>query len=184
MSPAFHDAIVAHIPGLRLFATKLAGPDDADDLTQEALARALRYSGSFVAGTDMKAWLCRIAQNCAYRRWHRQKDTVQDVEGLCAAKQSVAASQEWSLEAKDTLTALDSLPDDTRGALVMTAIGGLSYQEAAQAAHCPIGTLKSRINRAREQLSELGYGPHQPDRLSAHSKAHPTNPIMIEVPAE
>ncbi|WP_140987038.1 sigma-70 family RNA polymerase sigma factor [Asticcacaulis tiandongensis] len=184
MSSAFHDAIVANIPDLRLFAIRLAGPNDADDLTQEALARALRYSGSFVAGTDMKAWLCRIAQNCAYRRWHRQKDTIQDVEGQCAARQSVAASQEWSLEARDTLTALDSLPEETRGALVMTAIGGLSYQEAAQAAHCPVGTLKSRINRAREQLSELGYGPPHPEKLSANTKAHPTNCILIEVPAE
>lgn len=152
----FRDAVIALIPALRIHAaTRARSRSEADDLVQETLVRAWCYRGSFQEGTNLKAWLCKIMQNCFYHDLSRQRDTIQDIEGRWAAMLSVAPAQEWRLQYNDMLFALDRLPPDARAALVLIGASGCSYEEAAELAHCPVGTLKSRVNRAREKLANL-----------------------------
>jgi len=165
----FRDAIIALIPALRIHAaTRARSRSEADDLVQETLTRAWCYRGSFQEGTNLKAWLCKIMQNCFYHDLSRQRDTVADIEGRWAAMLSVAPSQEWRLQYNDMLSALDHLPPDARAALVLIGASGCSYEEAAELANCPVGTLKSRVNRAREKLANLidNGMDIQTDRLS------------------
>ncbi len=153
---SFRDAMIALIPTLRIqAATRVRSRSEADDLVQETLTRAWCYRGSFQEGSNLKAWLCKIMQNCFYHDLSRQRDTVADVEGRWAAMLSVAPSQEWRLQYNDMLSALDHLPPDARAALVLIGASGCSYEEAAELANCPVGTLKSRVNRAREKLASL-----------------------------
>ena len=155
MSDSFRDAIISHIPALRAFALSLASRPEADDLVQETLTRAMQYSGSFESGTNLASWLRKILQNCFYNDIRRKRHTVEDVEGRCAAQQSVAASQEWSVRCGEMLAAVNRLPADSRNALLMIVAQGMSYEEAAKASDCAIGTVKSRVNRARERLIEM-----------------------------
>ena len=153
---AFREAMLAQIPVLKSFALRLVkSRTEADDLVQETLMRALRYRDTFEDGTSMKSWLCRILQNCFYKDASRRRDTVQDVEGRCAARQTVAAPQEWSVLYAEMLAAIDRLAPETRDAFLMVVANGASYEEAAQAFDCPIGTLKSRVSRARDRLIAL-----------------------------
>ncbi len=153
---AFREAMLAQIPVLKSFALRLVkSRTEADDLVQETLMRALRYRDTFEDGTSMKSWLCRILQNCFYKDASRRRDTVQDVEGRCAARQTVAAPQEWSVLYAEMLAAIDRLAPETRDAFLMVVANGASYEEAAQAFDCPIGTLKSRVSRARDRLMAL-----------------------------
>lgn len=153
---AFREAMLAQIPVLKAFALRLVkSRTEADDLVQETLMRALRYRDTFEDGTSMKSWLCRILQNCFYKDASRRRDTIQDVEGRCAAQQTVAAPQEWSVLYAEMLAAIDRLAPETRDAFLMVVAHGASYEEAAQAFDCPIGTLKSRVSRARDRLMAL-----------------------------
>ncbi|MBP2157853.1 MULTISPECIES: sigma-70 family RNA polymerase sigma factor [Asticcacaulis] len=153
---AFREAMLAQIPVLKAFALRLVkSRTEADDLVQETLMRALRYRDTFEDGTSMKSWLCRILQNCFYKDASRRRDTIQDVEGRCAAQQMVAAPQEWSVLYAEMLAAIDRLAPETRDAFLMVVAHGASYEEAAQAFDCPIGTLKSRVSRARDRLMAL-----------------------------
>ncbi|MGN6207860.1 sigma-70 family RNA polymerase sigma factor [Asticcacaulis sp.] len=162
---SFRDAMIALIPALRIqAATRVRSRSEADDLVQETLTRAWCYRASFQEGSNLKAWLYKIMQNCFYHDLSRQRDTVADVEGRWAAMLSVAPSQEWRLQYNDMLSALDHLPPDARAALVLIGASGCSYEEAAELANCPVGTLKSRVNRAREKLASLidnGVDTHQ-----------------------
>jgi RNA polymerase sigma-70 factor (ECF subfamily) len=152
----FRDSVIALIPALRLHASARAtSRNEADDLVQETLARAWRYRQSFQEGTNLKAWLCKIMQNCLYHSLSKQRDTIEDIEGRWAARQAVAPSQEWHIQYTDMLSALDRLPPDARAALVLIGASGWSYEDAARLANCPVGTLKSRVNRAREKLASL-----------------------------
>lgn len=160
MSEAFGDAVVALVPMLRAFAARLThSRPEAEDLVQETLSRAWRYRYSFQADTNLKSWLCKILQNCFYKDADRQRLTVQDVDGHWAALQSVGPSQEWYVRYSEVMSALEQLTPDTRDALMMVVADGLSYAEVAQASDCPVGTVKSRVSRARERLSELTGDP-------------------------
>ncbi len=157
----FRDAIIALIPALRAFALRLGGARcDVDDLVQETLVRAWRYRDTYHEGTNLKSWLCKILQNCFYADCHGRRGVIEDVDGRWAAQQIAAPTQEWHLRYNEILSALNRLTPDTREALVLVVADGFSYEEAAGISGCPVGTLKSRVNRARERLAELtdGYG--------------------------
>lgn len=165
---AFREAMLEQIPVLKAFALRLVkSRTEADDLVQETLVRAWRYRDTFTEGTSMKSWLCRILQNCFYKDATRRRQTVQDIEGRCAAQQAVAAPQEWSVLYAEVLAAIDKLAPETRDAFLMVVANGASYEEAAQAFGCPIGTLKSRVSRARERLVALAGDTALPQPLSA-----------------
>lgn len=152
----FKAELVALLPKLRGHAMALTGSSAAaDDLIQDTMVRAWRFRDSFQEGSNMAAWVNRILRNTFYTAAVAQKHTVQDVDGKFAAQLSCKPEQEWRVKYGELLTALKYLTAESRDALLLVVAEGLSYEEAAEVAGCPVGTMKSRVNRARERLAEL-----------------------------
>jgi RNA polymerase sigma-70 factor, ECF subfamily len=148
--------LIAVIPNLRAFAVSLCGnPDRADDLVQETLVKAWSNLGSFVEGTNLPAWLFTILRNIYYSEYRKRRREVADSDGAIAAKLATAPAQNGHMDLLDFRVALQQLPPDQREALILIGASGLSYEEAAQICGCAVGTMKSRVNRARNRLSEL-----------------------------
>jgi RNA polymerase sigma-70 factor (ECF subfamily) len=148
--------LIAVIPNLRAFAVSLCGnPDRADDLVQETLVKAWSNLGSFVEGTNLPAWLFTILRNIYYSEYRKRRREVADSDGAIAAKLATAPAQNGHMDLLDFRAALQQLPTDQREALILIGASGLSYEEAAQICGCAVGTMKSRVNRARNRLSEL-----------------------------
>lgn len=156
MSDPFRDEVIALIPPLRGYAIALTRSSaDADDLVQDALVRAWQFRSGFRVGTNLKAWLYRILRNTFYTQVQKQRATVQDVDGKLAAALSCNPDQEWRIAYDELLEALALLSQDTRDALLLVVAAGLTYEEAAEISGCAVGTMKSRVNRARERLAQL-----------------------------
>lgn len=150
------DELLAAIPPLRAFAVSLtADADRADDLVQETLVKAWSNLGSFTPGTNMRAWLFTILRNTFYSNHRKQRREVQDVEGEHAARLATHPSQNGHMDLADFRLALARLPHDQREALILIGASGFSYEEAAEICGCAVGTVKSRVNRARNKLAEL-----------------------------
>ncbi len=148
--------LIAIIPNLRAFAVSLCGnPDRADDLVQETLVKAWSNLGSFVEGTNLPAWLFTILRNIYYSEYRKRRREVADSDGAIAAKLATAPAQNGHMDLLDFRAALQQLPNDQREALILIGASGLSYEEAAQICNCAVGTMKSRVNRARNRLSEI-----------------------------
>jgi len=159
---ALRDDLVAAIPNMRAFAISLCGNRDrADDLVQEALVKAWKHLDSFEVGTNLKAWLFTILRNAYFSELRKTKREVADSDGLIAARVAVAAEQHAHLDLKDLASALAKLPADQREALVLVGAEGFSYEDAATIAGCAVGTVKSRVNRARGKLAELMSAPSE-----------------------
>lgn len=151
----WREAVIARIPALRAFAWSLArNPADADDLVQETLTKAWTYRDKFQAGTNLRAWLFTILRNTWYSAAAKRSREVADEEGRHAAGVATEGSQEWAVELTALRQALDDLPPEHREAIVLVGAAGLSYEEAAEIAGCALGTIKSRVNRARNRLAE------------------------------
>jgi RNA polymerase sigma-70 factor (ECF subfamily) len=156
MSDPFRDQVVALIPPLRGYAIALTrSSTEADDLVQDALVRAWQFRAGFQVGTNLKAWLYKILRNTFYTQSEKRRKTVQDVDGRLAAQLVCNPDQEWRLVYDELLVALGQLSQDTRDALLLVVAAGLTYEEAADVAGCAVGTMKSRVNRARERLAQL-----------------------------
>lgn len=144
------------IPSLRAFAMSLSGNmDRADDLVQETLMKAWSNMGSFTEGSNMSAWLFTILRNIFYSEYRKRRREVPDPEGQIAAKLASAPAQSGHMDLLDFKVALQKLPPDQREALILVGASGLSYEEAAGICNCAIGTMKSRVNRARNRLAHL-----------------------------
>jgi RNA polymerase sigma-70 factor (ECF subfamily) len=154
---ALRDAVLAAIPKLRAFAISLSGNvDRADDLVQETMLRALANIDSFQPGTNLQAWLFTILRNLFRSEYRKRKREVEDVDGRYSDSLVSAPEQDSQLEFKELRAALDKLPHDQREALILVGASGFSYEEAAKICECAVGTIKSRVNRARTRLaSEL-----------------------------
>lgn len=153
---AFKAALVALIPQLRAFARSLTGdPAAADDLAQDAMLKAWDARASFELGTNMKAWAFMILRNQFYsdkRRSWRQSQLDQEA----AERTLVATDDPASPIALDELRlALAKLPAEQREALVLVGAGGFAYEEAAEICGCAVGTVKSRVSRARRAVEEI-----------------------------
>ena len=157
MSPrSFRDDLIAEIPGLRAFAVSLCGSVTmADDLVQEALLRAWSNSSKFQMGTSLRAWLFTILRNTYYSQYRKRSREVQDSDGVYSRGIAVEGDQESHLDLVDFRKALAKLPAEQREVLMMVGASGLSYEEAAAICDVEIGTIKSRLSRARTRLSEL-----------------------------
>jgi RNA polymerase sigma-70 factor (ECF subfamily) len=155
----FKRQLLDHIPRLRAFALSLThNAEEADDLVQDVLLRAWRARESFEVGTNLHAWLFRILRNTFYNDAVVKRRAVQDVDGALAAKLPTAPNQEWRVRWSEMLEALQQLKPQAREALLLIAAAGLSYEEAAQICGCPVGTIKSRVKRARAHLAErIGF---------------------------
>lgn len=152
----FETELVSHIPRLRAFARSFqSNAEKADDLVQETMIRAWNARDSFEHGTNMKAWLYTILRNTYFNEFRRKKLEVEDVDNKLTNGLATSPRQLSTLELMDVEELMYELPDDQREALVLVAIEGFSYQEAADICDCAIGTIKSRIGRARQKLSEL-----------------------------
>ena len=167
----FKSELLSLIPFLRAFARSLCGnPEMADDLAQEALVRAWQSRDSFVPGTNLKAWLFTILRNQFYsdrrRAWRQAPWDQESAERIPGSAQD----QNWAADLSDTARALRSLSDEEREALILVGAGGFSYEEAAAICHCAVGTVKSRVARARRALINILDG----DR-SLHAVKRPGN---------
>jgi RNA polymerase sigma-70 factor, ECF subfamily len=154
--PTVRTAMLAAMPGLRAFAIALCrNGDQADDLVQDTLLRACANIVLFKPGTNMLAWLCTILKNRFYSECRRRRggrfENIDDHADTIASKPAQIAHAECN----ELSAALARLEPKQRVALVMIGVSGLSYEEAAKKCGCPIGTVKSRVNRARTQLAQL-----------------------------
>ena len=154
--PELRDALLAAVPSLRAFAISLSGQvDRADDLVQDTLLRALANIDRFERGTNLNAWLFTILRNLFHSEYRKRRREVEDPDGSYAARLTVHPEQGSRLDFEDFRAALAHLPADQREALLLIGASGFSYEEAAQICECAVGTIKSRVNRARSRLSQL-----------------------------
>jgi RNA polymerase sigma-70 factor (ECF subfamily) len=166
---AFRRELTGLIPHLRAFARTLAGePASADDLAQDAMMKAWDARASFQMGTNMKAWTFMILRNQFYsekRRAWRQTQLDQEA----AERTLVAVDDPEAPVALDELRlGLAKLPSEQREALVLVGAGGFAYEEAAEICGCAVGTVKSRVSRARRALQAiLDNGSYDRDGGSA-----------------
>lgn len=153
---SMRENILATLPRLRAFAISLSGKvDRADDLVQETLVRALTNINLFEPGTNLQAWLFTILRNQFRSEYRKRRREVEDVDGRFAESLTTRAEQHSRLEFQEFLQALTKLPTDQREALILVGASGFSYEEAAQICGCAVGTVKSRVNRARVRLAEI-----------------------------
>jgi RNA polymerase sigma-70 factor, ECF subfamily len=166
---AFRRELVGLIPHLRAFARTLCGdPTAADDLAQDAMLKAWDARASFEMGTNMKAWTFMILRNQFYsekRRSWRQSQLDQEV----AERTLIAVDDPEAPVALDELRqGLAMLPPEQREALILVGAGGFAYEEAAAICDCAVGTVKSRVSRARRALQGiLESGAYRRDGSSA-----------------
>jgi RNA polymerase sigma-70 factor (ECF subfamily) len=159
---SFADAkeeLLGSVPQLRTYAVSLCGsPERADDMVQETFVRALVNLGSFESGTNMTAWLSTILRNFFYSDYRKRRREVEDDEGYHAGLLQSPPTQEAHADLLRLGDALNLLPPDHRQALMLVGASGLSYDDAAARCGCAVGTMKSRVSRARGRLAGLlGY---------------------------
>jgi RNA polymerase sigma-70 factor, ECF subfamily len=155
-APNWRDEVVSLIPALRAFAWSLChNASDADDLVQDTLIKAWTNREKFEPGTNLRAWLFTILRNTYYTAVLRRRREVRDETGEYASTLKSAPTQDWSVAVHSLQEALLKLPDEHREALVLVGAAGLSYEEAAEICGCALGTIKSRVNRARARLLKI-----------------------------
>jgi RNA polymerase sigma-70 factor (ECF subfamily) len=148
---AFEKQLMNIIPDLRAFARFLAGnPTEADDLVQDTVVRALKAYDHFDLSTNIKAWTFTILRNIRINSYRKRR--FEELDEATMATMSAKANQEDSLELKEVLAALTTLPAAQREVITLVRAGGLSYEEAAEIMGCKLGTIKSRVNRADAAL--------------------------------
>jgi RNA polymerase sigma-70 factor (ECF subfamily) len=153
---AFRRDLLGEVPRLRRRALTLCNDRSrADDLVQETLLKAWGAQDRFAPGTNLSAWLYTILRNSFYSEHQKRAREVGDPDGLFAASLVSLPAQHGSLDLHDVQAALDRLVPDQREALLLSAVHDLSYEDIATAMECRVGTVKSRINRARARLAEL-----------------------------
>jgi len=156
----FHAALIEMLPRLRQFAFVLTrSRADTDDLVQDAVTNALAAQTSFMPGTNFAAWMNRILRNrfvSLYRRKRETTDLSDISEGLLAGVGG--AAHEDRLVLKEVARGLATLPSEQREALIMVVVHGMGYEEIAEATGCAIGTAKSRVFRARNNLHAMLVG--------------------------
>jgi RNA polymerase sigma-70 factor (ECF subfamily) len=172
LTDSLRDDILASVPSLRAFAISLSGNGDrADDLVQETLLRALANIDSFQPGSNLPAWLFTILRNLFRSEYRKRRREVEDTDGSYAESLKSHPEQNSRLEFQEFRAALAKLPPDQREALILVGASGFSYEEAAAICECAVGTIKSRVNRARTRLADLlsiesaeDFGPDQSTR--------------------
>jgi RNA polymerase sigma-70 factor (ECF subfamily) len=171
VSLAFKTDLLGAIPSLRAFAVSLTqSADKADDLVQETLVKAWDKHESFQMGTNLKAWLFTILRNEFYSQMRKRGREVQDSDGIMTGRLAVHPAQQGQLDLKDFRSALEQLPEDQREAIILIGASGFSYEEAAEICGCAVGTIKSRVSRARVRLQDIlkvsGEAEYGPDAIS------------------
>jgi RNA polymerase sigma-70 factor (ECF subfamily) len=169
-------------PFLRAFAVSLSGKRNlADDLAQETLTKAWRSRQAFIPGSNLKAWLFTILRNEYYsqqRRAWRQADWDQE---WAEAMPDVSDQQHWAVDLSDAASAMEALPDEQRKALLLVGAAGLSYEEAAKHTRMALGTIKSRVARARQALKIILEGQNRLPIKRGPAKGNAMNEILSQL---
>jgi RNA polymerase sigma-70 factor, ECF subfamily len=178
----FKTELLDLIPFLRAFARSLCGNQEmADDLAQETLVKAWQSRDTFVAGTNLKAWLFTILRNQFYsdrrRAWRQAPWDQESAERIPGTRDD----QNWAAELSDTARALRTLSDEQREALILVGAGGFSYEDAAAICHCAVGTVKSRVARARRALIAILDGDETLGSESRSASGDAAKEIMAEL---
>lgn len=160
-NPGLADQLRQHVAGLRRYALVLTrNRADAEDLVQDCLAKAIAAADSWQPGTDLRVWLFRILHNTHVselrKRKVRQEAAVEFPEPVADGDQTAR------VELQQVLDALDRLPEDQRRPIVLVAVEGMSYADAAKALGIPLGTFYSRLGRGRAQLRRIVEGKTEP----------------------
>ena len=152
----FRTDLLAALPDVRAYARSLTmDPSRADDLVQETLVRAWANQHSFEQNSNLKAWLCTILCNQFYTECRKRKREVEDVDGAAATQMIIPAAQEHGAELRKVWASLNKLSPRQREALLLVGVQGMTYEAAAALVGCQVGTVKSRVSRARAFLTEL-----------------------------
>jgi RNA polymerase sigma-70 factor (ECF subfamily) len=152
----FEGNLIAAIPHLRAFARSFTNDAArADDLVQETLVKAWNSMHSFTPGTNFRAWLFTILRNAYFSQHRKLRREVDDPNDVHVNSLAVRPEQYGHLDMIDFREALGGLPSDQREALLLVGAEGFSYEEAAQICGCAVGTIKSRVNRARTRLTDV-----------------------------
>ena len=165
-----HTDLIAETDCLRKFALRLTGNKaDADDLLQSTFLRVLEKSTYFETGTSLRKWSSKIMFNIFVTNYRRKTkfETQYDPEPYIQAM-SVDAIQEDKSELSAVGTAMGLLSDDHREILTLICIQDKSYQEVSEALSIPVGTVRSRLSRARERLQAIMDNPHDQDSVKPH----------------
>jgi len=171
---AFERELIGLSPELFRFARSLVGdPTMADDLVQETIARALEHREKFATGTSLRAWTFTILRNFHYAQWHKYK-RYSDWESWLDETMEAPAGQEGSATLSETYDRIRELPECQRNALILVGVGGCTYEEAAELESCPVGTMKSRVSRARGALATMPEV--RPQRRPADSQ-----PVLVHM---
>ncbi len=151
--------MVRIIPILRNFATRFVRDrNEVDDLVQETLARSLANIDKFQPGTRLRSWMFTIMRNTFCTRYHRGRREISGIDDCVSLCASVPPAQEWSIRMKEFSDAVASLSPDHRRAFDIVLMDGETYETAASRCGCPVGTIKSRVNRIRLALAQQTGG--------------------------
>jgi RNA polymerase sigma-70 factor (ECF subfamily) len=150
------DELVTHLSALRAFALSLTrNRAAADDMMQDTVLKAWSNMDKFTPGTNMRAWLFTILRNNFYTSRRKLNREVADIDNVFSDKMSVKPDHDGRLQMMDFREAFDQLPDEQREALILVGVSGFSYEDAGNMCGVATGTMKSRVNRARNRLTEL-----------------------------
>lgn len=156
MTFSVHDEIIGVVPHLRAFARSLTGDADrADDLVQDTVVRALNAAEQFTPGTNFKAWTFTILRNLHVNNLRRRKFVAEPGNALDLELIGIPPSQESSLALHELRRSLLRLSVEHREVLLLIGASGFSYEDAARICNCAVGTIKSRLCRARRELAKL-----------------------------
>lgn len=169
----FKRELTGVVPHLRAFARGLCGrPDMADDLVQETLMKAWAAQERFEPGTSMRAWTFVILRNAYLTDMRRNRFRGEYDENVAERILTAPAGQEEPIHLSDMHRALLTLPPERREALLLVGAGGFSYEEAANICGCAVGTIKSRVGRARAALNAMLADGDIPKRSIDDDTAH------------
>jgi RNA polymerase sigma-70 factor (ECF subfamily) len=167
----FREELTRTMPSLRAFARSLATGDEAlaEDLVQDTCVNALRAQHQFTPGTNLKAWLFTILRNRFRSLAKRRKVRAEEPDDGLDRVPIDATPQEGRLEMMAFRRAFADLRAEYREALVLAVVHGMNYEDIAQVCGCRVGTVKSRVSRARDRLREALY--EEPERAAQPSRA-------------
>ncbi|GJE26197.1 sigma-70 family RNA polymerase sigma factor [Methylobacterium organophilum] len=164
----FGKELIAALPALRGFALSLAvSAAKADDLVQETMLKAWANREKFQPGTNFLAWLFTILRNHFYSEIRKHRREVEDADGIAASGLIALPDQVDRVELQNVWTNLAKLPASQREALLLVGAHGMTYEDAADLIGCQVGTVKSRVSRARNTLADaLGFADGRLSRAS------------------
>ncbi len=163
MADPFQELLLTHLPRLQAYAVMLTRDRAAaEDLLQETALKAWRAQSQFAMGTNFTAWIYKILRNEYISSLRRNKRKPARIEEVPEEFLSRSGAQETDILSREVVTAMNQLQPEQREVLVLICAGGLSYEEAAASLGCSIGTIKSRLWRARARMSALVMGEDTP----------------------